>query len=66
MLAVVYHYAAVMEKWQKIKFISEKEKTETQNKLKGAMQIIKKRKKENKRKIKEKMNIVEGLKRMIE
>jgi len=31
MLAVVYHYADVLEKWKNIKFLSEKEKKEMQN-----------------------------------
>lgn len=34
MLAVVYHYSDVLEKWENIKFISEKEKKEMENKLK--------------------------------
>lgn len=33
MLAVVYHYADVMEKWSNIQFVSEKEKKEMLNKL---------------------------------
>lgn len=66
MLAVVYHYAAVIEKWQKIKFISDKEKTEMLNKLQGALTIIKKRKLENRRKISEKTNILDGLNKMID
>lgn len=55
-----------MEKWKNIKYISEKEKKEMQNKYMQAMSIVRKRKKENKRKIKEKMNILNSLKRMID
>ncbi len=66
MLAVVYHYADVMEKWKNIKFISEKENKEMQNKLVQAMAIIRKRKKENKRKLKEKMNVLVSLNKMID
>eukprot|EP00347_Sterkiella_histriomuscorum_P002314 403368636 len=66
MLAVVYHYADVMEKWENIKFISEKEKKEMENKYQQAINIVRKRKKENKRKIKEKMHILSTLKRMID
>ena len=33
MLAVVYHYSDVLEKWENIKFISQKEKKEMENKL---------------------------------
>jgi hypothetical protein len=66
MLAVVYHYADVMEKWKNIQFISEKEKKEMHNKLTLSISILKKRRKENKRKLKEKMNVLVSLNRMID
>lgn len=66
MLAVVYSYSDVSEKWTNIKFISEKEKKEMQNKLKQSMTIVKQRKKENKRRVKEKMNILTKLNSMID
>ena len=55
-----------MEKWKNIKFLSEKEKKEMQNKLLFAINIVKKRKNENKRKIKEKKKILLNLNRLID
>ena len=66
MLAVVYHYADVMDKWENIKFISEKEKKEMQNNLNQALHIVRERRKENKRKLSEKVSIKDSLNRMID
>ena len=66
MLAVVYHYSDVLEKWENIKFISEKEKKEMQNKLQQSLGIVRKRRGENKRKLKEKMNILQSLNKLID
>jgi hypothetical protein len=41
MLAVVYSYSDVSEKWTNIKFISEKEKKEMENKLRQSISIAK-------------------------
>jgi hypothetical protein len=66
MLAVVYSYADVMDKWQNIKFVSEKEKKEMQNRLLQALAIVRKRKVENRRKVNEKTKILASLNRMID
>jgi hypothetical protein len=66
MLAVVYHYSDVLEKWENIKFISEKEKKEMQNRLQQSVAIVRKRRSENQRKLKEKNNILESLKKLID
>lgn len=66
MLAVVYHYADVMDKWKNIQFISEKERKEMQNKYHQAINIVRRRKKENKRKITEKTGVLVSLKKMID
>ena len=57
MLAVVYHYAEVSEKWKNIHFVSHKELTEAQNRLNEALSIVKKRRQENKRKMQDKKNL---------
>ena len=54
MLAVVYHYSDVIEKWTNISFVSEKEKGEYHNKLMHSLRIVKKRREENRRKLQEK------------
>lgn len=41
MLAIVYSYSDVMEKWSNIQFVSEKEKKEMQNNLMTSMKIVK-------------------------
>lgn len=66
MLAVVYHYADVMDKWKNIQFISEKERKEMHNKYHQAINIVRRRKKENKRKIAEKTAVLLSLKKMID
>ena len=66
MLTVVYDYADVIEKWESIKFISEKERSVMQNNLQSAIKIIRARRKENKRKIKEKTNVLVSLNNMID
>lgn len=57
LLSVVYHYADVNEKWENLKFISEKEKKESINRLIEAKNIVHKRRKENDRKLTEKISI---------
>ena len=65
MLAVVYNYASVMEKWRNLEFVSEKEFVEAKNKLKQSLSIIKQRKKDNDRKLKEKWDLKNELSREI-
>ena len=56
----------MIEKWSALKFTSEKEKKEMQNKLEGSIKIIKERRVENKRRVKEKRAVLDSLSKMIE
>lgn len=66
MLAVVYNYAEVMEKWENIKFVSEKESKEMKNKMSEASNIVRRRRMENTRKMEERLSTRNALNRIID
>ena len=66
LLAVVYHYADVMEKWKNIQFVSQKEELEMMNKKMNANHIVKNRRKENRRKMDERTEMRDKLNKKID